>query len=153
MTLRTLTGPTILLELAGSSVIEHVGGEQTGGAIALVEFRIEPGYPVPPAHTHEHEDELTYVIEGALEITIDNEATTVRAGESIFKPRGIAHAFTVAGNAPVRFLETITPAGFEGYFRAIAAALRENDGIDREHADRLMTTYGIRTANTLREER
>jgi len=131
----SIAGPTILLELGGSTVVEHVGGEQTGGALALLEFRLEPGYPVPPAHVHEREDELTYVIEGALEVTLDNETRTVGAGETIFKPRGSAHAFAVAGEAPVRFLETITPAGFEGYFRAVAAAVRETGGLDRELAD------------------
>ena len=145
MTLSTFTGPTILLELGGSTVVEHIAGEQTSGATALVEFRIESGYPVPPAHVHEREDELTYVIEGALEVTVGTETRVVRAGESIFKPRGTVHAFAVAGEAPVRFLETITPAGFEGYFRAIAAAVRETGGLDRELADRLMAEYGLRS--------
>jgi quercetin dioxygenase-like cupin family protein len=138
--------PQALLQLGGSTVIEHLAGEQTGGAIALIEFRIEPGYPVPPAHVHEGEDEITYVIEGALEVTIGDEARTVHAGESVFKPRGVPHAFAIAGKQPVRFLETITPAGFEGYFRAIAAAVRDTGRVDRETANQLMAQYGLRNA-------
>jgi quercetin dioxygenase-like cupin family protein len=135
-----------LLKLGGSSVTEHLGGEQTGGASALVEFRIEPGYPVPPPHVHTHEDEITYVLEGDLDVTVGPETRTLGAGEAIFKPRGIPHAFAIAGERPVRFLETITPAGFEGYFRAIAAAVRETGQVDRETATKLMAEYGLRTA-------
>jgi len=83
-----------------------------------------------------------------LEVTLDNETRLVRTGESIFKPRGSAHAFAVAGEAPARFLETITPAGFEGYFRAVAAAVRETGGLDRERADRLMAEYGVRSVTS-----
>jgi quercetin dioxygenase-like cupin family protein len=142
----TATGPEPLLELDGSSVTEHLGGEQTGGTLALLEFRIQPGYPVPPPHLHEREDEITYVIEGALEVTIANQTRTVRAGESILKPRGVAHAFAIAGEQPVRFLETITPAGFERYFRAVAAAIRDARVLDREAANRLMAEHGIQPA-------
>ena len=142
----TTARPHALLRLGGSTVIEHLGGEQTRGAIALIEFRIEPGYPVPPPHVHEHEDEITYVIEGALEVTIGDETRTIRAGESIHKPRGIPHGFAIAGEEPVRFLETIMPAGFEGYFRAVAATVRDTGRLDREAAARLMAEYGLRSA-------
>jgi quercetin dioxygenase-like cupin family protein len=140
----TAVRPDPLLELGGSTVTEHLGGEHTGGAIALLEFRIETGYPVPPPHVHEREDELTYVIEGALEVTIGDETRTVRAGESIFKPRGVPHAFAIAGERPARFLETITPAGFERYFRAVAASVRDTGVVDREAANRLMAEHGLR---------
>ena len=145
MTTTSATSHT-LLQLGNSSVIEHLGGEQTGGAIALIEFRIEPGYPVPPPHVHEREDEITYLIDGALEITIGHETRTVRAGESTFKPRGVPHAFAIAGERPVRFLETITPAGFECYFRTVAAAIRDTGKLDREAANQLMAEYGVRNA-------
>jgi quercetin dioxygenase-like cupin family protein len=141
----TSVRPKPLIQLGGSTVTEHLGGEQTDGAVALMEFTIEPGYPVPPPHAHTHEEEITYVIEGALEITIGGETRTVDAGESIFKPRGVPHAFAIAGEQRVRFLETITPAGFERYFRALAAIVRDTGVVDRESADRLMAEYGLRT--------
>ena len=89
----TFALPEPLVRLGGSTVTEHLGGEQTGGACALMEFRVEPGYPVPPPHVHTHEDEISFVIEGGLDVTIGDETRTVRAGEAIFKPRGIPHAF------------------------------------------------------------
>lgn len=138
--------PRPLLEVRGSTVTEHLGGDQTHGALALLEFCIEPGYPVPPAHIHEHEDEITYVIEGALEVTVGDEVKVVRAGESIFKPRNVAHAFAIADERPVRFLETITPSGFERYFHAVGEILRQTGAVDRANANRLMSAYGLRNA-------
>jgi quercetin dioxygenase-like cupin family protein len=141
----TSVRPEPLIQLGGSTITEHLGGEQTNGAVALMEFTIEPGFPVPPPHAHTHEDETTFVIEGALEITIGDETRTVDAGESIFKPRGVPHASAIAGEQRVRFLETITPAGFERYFRALAAIVRDTGMVDRATADRLMAEYGLRT--------
>ena len=142
----TIDQPRTLLELGGSTVTEHLGGDHTGGALALLEFRVQPGYPVPPAHLHEREDETTYVIEGALEVTVGDEVTVLRAGESIFKPRNVPHAFAIADERPARFLETITPAGFEGYFRSLAVMIKDTGGVDREAANRLMNEYGVRNA-------
>jgi quercetin dioxygenase-like cupin family protein len=137
---------TTLLELGGSTVIEHLGGEQTGGASALIEFRIAPGYPAPPAHVHTREDELTFVLEGELDVTIGDETRTLHAGEAVFKRRGVPHAFALAGGGPVRFLETIVPAGFERYFREVAASVHETGEVDREALGKLMAEYGLTTA-------
>jgi quercetin dioxygenase-like cupin family protein len=137
---------TPLLQIGGSTVTEHLGGEQTDGASALVEFHVEPGYPVPPPHVHMHEDEISFVLEGQLQVTVGDETRTIRPGEAIFKPRGVAHTFAIPGDEPVRFLETIVPAGFEGYFRAVAAMVRETGAVDRDEATRLMAEYGLRTA-------
>jgi quercetin dioxygenase-like cupin family protein len=145
MTTMTFAAPEPLVRIGGSSVIEHLGGEQTGGASALMEFRVEPGYPVPPPHAHTREDEISFVLEGELEVTVGEETRIVRAGESIFKPRGVPHAFAAPSEQPVRFLETIVPAGFEGYFRAVAAMVRETGSVDRDAATRLMAEYGLRT--------
>jgi hypothetical protein len=41
----------------------------------------------------------------------------------VVKPRGIAHAFWNPGTEPVRFLELITPAGFEEYFAELEPIL------------------------------
>jgi quercetin dioxygenase-like cupin family protein len=144
MTATAVAPPVPLIRLGGSSVTEQLGGERTGGACALMEFRAEPGYPAPPPHVHTHEDEISYVIEGELEVTIGGDTRIVRAGQAIFKPRGVPHAFAVVGEQPVRFLETILPAGFEGYFRALAAMVEGTGEVDREAAGRLMAEYGLR---------
>jgi quercetin dioxygenase-like cupin family protein len=147
MTTPITTAPTPLLELGGATVIEHVSGEQTAGAFATLEFRVTNGAPTPPTHVHEHEDELSYVIEGALEVTVGDTTHLVRAGETIVKPRGIPHRFATVGDQPVRFLETVVPAGFDGYFRDVAAAVDDSGSFDRDLANQLMTSYGVHTVS------
>ena len=82
------THPNALLELGSATVIEHVSGQQTSGAFATLEFRVQSGGPTPPAHVHEREDEFSYVIEGALEVTVGDTTRQGRAwAQTIFKPR------------------------------------------------------------------
>jgi quercetin dioxygenase-like cupin family protein len=140
------SAPTPLLRLGSSQVVEHLGGDDTNGSLALLEFSVAPGYPVPPPHVHEREDELTFVVEGTLEVRVGDETHVVSAGRSVFKPRGIPHAFAVVGDEPVRFLETLTPAGFERYFHDVAAALRDGGPPAPELTAELMAGYGVRSA-------
>ena len=146
MTTTTTTTATTLLELGGSSVLEHVGGEETGGAFALLEFTVAPGYPTPPRHVHEREDELTYVLEGELEVSVGDEVRVLSAGQAIRKPRGVPHEFSLVEGQGARFLELLTPAGFEGYFRAIAAVLQDGGAPDPELTASLMASYGVTPA-------
>jgi oxalate decarboxylase/phosphoglucose isomerase-like protein (cupin superfamily) len=48
-------------------------------------------------------------------------------GELVVKPRGVAHAFWNAGTEPLRFLELISPGGFEEYFFGLAAPFNARD--------------------------
>ena len=50
---------------------------------------------------------------GAL---LGDEVVFGSPGDLVFKPRQQWHTFWNAGDAPVRLLEIITPAGFEQYF-------------------------------------
>src|SRR5262249_45429049 len=120
---------TPILQIGGPTVTEHFGGEQTAGASALMEFHIAPGHAPPPPPSHTQEDEISYVLEGALVVTVGGETRTLGPGDAIFKPRGVPHAFAIAGDEPVRFLETIVPAGFEGYFRAIGKLVRQTGAV------------------------
>ncbi len=142
----TMTAARTLLEVAGSRVIEHLGGAETNGAVALLEFAVTSGYPVPPPHVHEREDELTYVLEGTLEVQLGDETRVLGAGESVLKPRGIPHTFRVRGDSGARFLELLTPAGFECYFQAAAAALHRGAAPTQELATSLMASYGVTPA-------
>ena len=60
-------------------------------------------------HTHEHEDEISHVTAGRLGVQIGDEVLEAGPGDTVVKPRGIAHAFWNPGDEPVRFLELITP--------------------------------------------
>ncbi len=56
-------------------------------------------------HTHRHEDEYTYVLEGEIGVQVGDEVRVARPGDLVFKPRGVPHAFWNAGDVPARALE------------------------------------------------
>lgn len=109
--------------LLGLGVRFLVSGEETGGAFSIVEHPMLPRALGAPLHTHTREDEISYVIEGKVGVQIGDRVETAGPGAVIFKPRGVPHAFWNAGDAPAKLLEVITPAGFEDYFVAAAAAM------------------------------
>ncbi|TNC71636.1 cupin domain-containing protein [Rubellimicrobium roseum] len=94
--------------------------EETGGRLGLVEI-ISPPLAGPPRHTHANEDEVIAVLDGAIEVWTPAGLTTLGAGESVFVPRGVEHAFRVLGEGPARILAVLTPGGFEGYFQGLLA--------------------------------
>ncbi len=98
-----------------------------GGAFGLVEHDLPAGQLGSPLHTHEREDESSYVLSGLLTAQVGEAVIEARPGEMVVKPRGIPHAFWNAGSEEVRFLEIITPGGFEEYFFELAAPFNARD--------------------------
>lgn len=146
-------GPLGALLLAGSG--------QTGGVLSFVVHDLAPRALGSPVHTHAHEDEWSYVLDGTLGVELDGRDVTAGPGDLVLKPRGVPHAFWNAGDTPARLLEVITPGGFEGYFEEIAAllapsppdlaalgALAARYGLTMDPASvpRLVAEHGLRTA-------
>jgi quercetin dioxygenase-like cupin family protein len=128
------------VSLGGLGVVFRVTGEDTGGALAVVEHPIEPGVLVPP-HVHEREDEVTYVIEGEIGARVgEQEHPSLGPGRYLWKPRDIPHAFWNASGAPARILDVIVPAGFERFFDELAALLARGAG--DEEIDKAGRRYG-----------
>jgi len=111
------------LAMLGDAMLVRLTGSQTGGRIALFEERSPPGGGVP-MHVHEREDETFQVLAGTVEFTIREGTQTrvlvARTGDSVWAPRGVAHAWRVPGEEPVRLLFATTPAGIEGMFEELA---------------------------------
>jgi quercetin dioxygenase-like cupin family protein len=122
-----------------------IGGEETQGNFALVEYRIGPRVLAAPMHTHEHEEEYTHVLEGEVGVQIGEEVLVAQPGDLVFKPRGVPHAFWNASEEPARALEIISPAGFERYFAELAPLFPPaNQGpLDEEAVGAVREKYGL----------
>jgi quercetin dioxygenase-like cupin family protein len=103
----------------GVGVIFKIEGDETGGALSIVEHTFEPGALVPP-HLHHLEDEYSIVLDGAIGFRSDDQEVVLEAGGYIIKPRGQVHAMWNAGPTRARMIEVITPAGFERFFHEFA---------------------------------
>src|SRR3954451_3933723 len=111
------------VDLQGLGARYVISAEQTGGALAVLEHDLAPRALGAPMHTHEREDEISHIPAGRLGVHIGDRVLEAGPGDTVVKPRGIAHAFWNPGDEPVRFLEVITPAGFEGYFAELEPIL------------------------------
>ena len=131
--------------MGGLGVQAMIESAQSGGTFALVEHPIGPRVLAAPMHTHEREDEYTFVLEGEVGVQVDEAVRVARPGDLVFKPRGVPHAFWNAGDAPARALEIISPAGFERYFAEIAPLLPPNHTgpPDEQALGAVMARYGL----------
>lgn len=68
---------------------------------------LEPDTQIP-SHSHPHE-QITYLLQGELEMDLNGERRTMRPGDLVVIPGGMAHS-VVVGPAPVRLLDIFSPA-------------------------------------------
>lgn len=131
------------IPIGGFGTMIKVSHEQTEGSVSIVEHTLAPGLLGAPSHRHAREDETSYVLEGILTVRIGGEVATVKPGEMVVKPRGVFHAFWNAGEEPVRFLEVISPGGFEDYFPELARIVSAGSPPDMGAIIALGARYGL----------
>jgi mannose-6-phosphate isomerase-like protein (cupin superfamily) len=147
------------VQIGGLGIVFKLSGSQTGGQFSIVEHPLAPRALGAAMHRHRNEDECSFVIEGRIGAKLGDEVVEAGPGDYIFKPRGQWHTFWNAGDEPARFLEIITPAGFEDYFAELpnyfqggpnfpglmSLAGRFGLEIDPASIQPLVQEYGLRT--------
>ena len=91
-----------------------IAGAETGNAFSQIETD-DPRGSGPPLHLHHHEDETFYVLEGEVTIQLGDERIDLAAGDFLFGPREVPHAYVVRSER-ARMLCTTSPAGVEQFF-------------------------------------
>lgn len=142
---RSLVGPGSgdLVSLGGLQAIYKLSGDETAGAYAIVEHVLMPGQLGSPPHTHANEDEVSIILEGEIGVQIGDDISTAGPGAYVIKPREVPHAFWNAGTSPARFIEIVSPPGFEQYFTDAAAVLAQDGPPDMEGLARVAARYGL----------
>ena len=123
------------------AVTHILTGQQTGGAYYLFEsiFDPETGNEL---HVHRREDEVGYVLEGALEIRLADQTMIVEAGGVAHLPKNIPHAIRNPLKTSSRYLFMTIPAGLDQWFDALDAARRDGT-LDDARYRKLSLDYGI----------
>ena len=92
---------------------------ETGGSMGIVEQALPNGF-ASPYHVHHAEDELWYVLEGAVRFVSGSTSLAIGKGGLAFLPRDVPHGFQVVGDTDARMLCVTTPSGFEGFVEELS---------------------------------
>ena len=116
------------IKLGGEPMDCKVSAKDTEGAMCAFELTGGSG---GPRHLHADQDEWIYVIEGEFEFRVGGSSGVkylrdlkdkpfrVRAGESVFLPRQVAHVWGCVSGRPGKIINVYQPAGkMEEFFRA-----------------------------------
>jgi quercetin dioxygenase-like cupin family protein len=115
--------------------------QQTSGACYLFEFEFDPESG-NRLHVHSYEDEVVYVLEGAIEIRLGDQNLQAVTGGVVHLPKHIPHALYNPLQTPSRYLGMAIPGGFENFFDELDAALEAGTLDDATHKI-ISQKYGI----------
>ena len=101
-------------ELAGVVMKQHLASAQTGGSFSFFENH-SAGPSRTPIHVHARDDETLFMLQGEMRAVLAGEQHTIRAGESLFLPRGVPHQLMNCSDKRAHYLLLCTPGGFEGF--------------------------------------
>ena len=82
--------------------LHAIGGEQ----VLLCRVTYEPGVRVQ-RHSHEHTEQVMYILDGSLDMAVDGEWKTLNAGDVVVINRGIEHE--LYSKDGVTFMEALAP--------------------------------------------
>lgn len=114
----------------GSTYEVTAAAAEAGGESVSMIFTFPPGSFAPPPHVHPTPVEEFEVLDGELDLMVDGEWRTLRAGESASVPAGVVHTFKNRSAEVVRVANVHRPAArFEDYI---------------EHNHRLLRARGVK---------
>ena len=121
-----------------------LSGEDTAGGMFVFEHR-DMGKGGPPRHVHHVQDEWFYVVRGEYAVEVGEDKFRLKAGDSMFAPRQVPHAWACVGDEPGTLLTIATPVGkFETFMQDTCrhATLPSLEEIAGAFADHGMTVVG-----------
>lgn len=124
--------------IPGTPFRHLIRAADTEGRFSTQSAVLKPGKLVVP-HTHQNEDEFSFVFRGRIGGRVGNQDVVVDEGGFLFKPKGIVHALWNATDIDAIVIEFISPAGFEGFFEEMGAL---EAGTGPEAVREIATRYG-----------
>jgi mannose-6-phosphate isomerase-like protein (cupin superfamily) len=81
----------------------------------------------PALHYHYDQDEWWYIIEGEFLFKVGDQTFTAKAGDSVFGPRMVPHAFAKTNEGIAKMIIGFQPAGkMEACFKKISEGVTKN---------------------------
>ena len=106
------------IRLGGDPNDCKVSAKDTDSAMCIFEFTGGGG---GPRHLHHDQGEWIYVIDGTIDLLVGEARLRLGAGESVFIPRKVSHAWGCVVGKPSKIINVYQPAGrMEEFFHAVA---------------------------------
>lgn len=106
-----------LVQIGGLQLRFIVDETESRGSTVAFEFIVPQDAKVPAPHYHETADEIVFGLEGTLTTRVDGKTHEVRAGESVFIPRGAVHHHENLHAGAARVLIAMSPGTRARLFR------------------------------------
>ena len=111
--------------------------------MGIFELTVPSGSNVPPPHSHTHNEECVYVLEGTLRYSVDDVTRDLRPGDWMRTPKGSVHGFSNPHEGRARALIVLTPDVGAQYFRDVASIVNTGAPPDRVQLLAVMARYGL----------
>ena len=126
----------------GDTFYTKVATNDSDGDVFVFEStRVKEGGP--SFHLHYEQDEFWYIVKGEFLFKVGEESFTAKAGDTVFGPRNVPHAFAKVGEGEARLLMFYQPAGkMEDMFKKISEGVTKN--MTEEEQDKFRHEHGIK---------
>jgi quercetin dioxygenase-like cupin family protein len=138
-----------VVEVPFHPVFKLLGERENETALTFYEFRVPPRSAGAPPHTHTHEDEFFYVVSGTASFMSGEEVTVAPPGTFAALTRGHLHAFWNDTDEEVVLLLAVSTGKFEGFFDAVAVAMREEKPGSPQEVGALVGRLGAENGITI----
>jgi mannose-6-phosphate isomerase-like protein (cupin superfamily) len=106
------------LAVVGDTYTVVLSGKDTAGKYTLLDMMIPSAENGPPPHRHDYE-EMYYLLEGQIELTVRDETVTLKRGDAVNIPANAPHFFRSHSGVPARFLCMTISTNLEDFFTDI----------------------------------
>ncbi|PSF37864.1 cupin domain-containing protein [Aphanothece hegewaldii CCALA 016] len=129
MTSQLMSAPKCLLPSEGesynlldSTFTIKISGQETEGQWIMYEIVAPTGHE-PPLHSHPW-DETFYVLDGEMEVQVNQVKTLAKAGCMMFVPKNVPHTFKVC-SPTAKMLVILAPASADAFYREYGEKIKD----------------------------
>jgi quercetin dioxygenase-like cupin family protein len=121
-----------------------IDDKASNGKATMFEVTVPEQAKVPAPHHHRDVDEIVYGLSGTLTMTVDGMAQEIKAGDSIFVPRGAVHQFQNLHAGDARVLSMLTPGSIgKAYFEELADVVNAGGPPNLAKVKDIMLRHGL----------
>lgn len=125
----------------GEAIVKALGAD-THGHLDLIEYIMPPAGFSPQLHIHHNMEEMFYVVEGEVEITVGEQTVQAQPSAFVLVPRGTPHRFENKGTETAKVLVLSTPAtSRDQFYEALAELVKHEQPPDPKALAELMKRF------------